>query len=184
MIRLNLIFSMSLAALSFSAYALEADRQQAVSIQSDSAEVDELTGQSLLSGNVVIKQGSIIITANEVIAKRDGEELVSIHSTGKPAQYQQRLQAGGDILTAQASTIEYDFEKNVIRLRKQASITQGDSTISGEEINFDLVNESMQAKGDNSGKTRVEMVIQPKKNPPTEDTQAQPNAAESTEESQ
>ena len=64
--------------------ALESDREQPIRIQADAAIVDEASGSSVYTGNVIITQGTLKVTANEVeIFTADSEVIQIIAKTEK-----------------------------------------------------------------------------------------------------
>lgn len=144
-------------------WAMPEDRYQVVEIESDYAELDDANNRSTLRGNVIIRQGSIVISADEVTTYWTGNDLTRIVSTGTPAQFQQKMAEDGQLVTARAKRIEYRLNEDVVELRQAANLSQSGSTVSGEEIDFDLRTETMKAKGSKSGKARVHVVIQPPK---------------------
>ena len=54
--------------------ALESDSQQPLFIEADGADISETTGVSIYTGNVVISQGSIRLSADKVTVTQQGEE--------------------------------------------------------------------------------------------------------------
>jgi lipopolysaccharide export system protein LptA len=64
--RFNVLTTGILLLCSVSAQALPDDRQQPITIESDSAERNEQSGLTQYLGNVVIRQGSVLIDADRV----------------------------------------------------------------------------------------------------------------------
>ena len=51
-------------------------------------------------------------------------------------------------IEAKSQILSYDTINKIIVLQKKASITQEDSQISGEKIEYDLIKETMKAQGE------------------------------------
>ncbi|MDG1322270.1 MAG: LptA/OstA family protein, partial [Porticoccaceae bacterium] len=64
--------------------ALSSDRAQPISISADYAERNELTGLTQYRGNVIIRQGSILIDAEEVTIHYEGDTVSRILCLGSP----------------------------------------------------------------------------------------------------
>ena len=72
------------------AHALPSDRQATIAIESDRAQLNEKTGVTEYQGAVVIKQGSLLIEADQVTIYSTNGEANKIICIGKPAHYQQQ----------------------------------------------------------------------------------------------
>lgn len=150
-------------------FALPGDREKPINIESNQAERDEKAGTTVYEGNVVIKQGTILIQAEKVTVFSTAEGVSKIICKGKPAHYQQLPKIDGGLVLASGNTIEYRPAHDQIQLTENASLEQDGTIITGERIDYDVTSEVLKAKSDNSGKTRIQMVI-----PPT--PQAKPGA--------
>jgi len=145
-------------------WALKADRDQPIEIASDSAERDEKLGLTLYHGNVVIRQGSVLIEAETVtiktrvstVSKRD--ELEEILTVGKPSRMQQRLESNGELVAATATTIQYQVSNDTLTLIENAELKQGERLITGDRISYDIVAEKVTAGGNMQDKQPAERV--------------------------
>jgi len=141
--------------------AMPEDSNQSIVVESDSAERNEKTGLTHYSGNVVIRQGSMTIDANEVAVHYRDNRVDQIICRGNPASYQQVGNNGMAVL-ARAETIEYLPLEKLVNLKKNASLSRNGTLIKGDSINYDLSNETWRAKGDNkSNQKRIQLVIPP-----------------------
>ena len=140
--------------------ALTIDDTQAILIESDAAERNEKTGLTQYIGNVLIRQGSLIINANKVELFYQGNRVSRILSTGNPASYQQNILSGQ--ILARAEIIEFLPESKEIQLKTNASLSKDGTLITGDSIYYDIANETWRAKGDNqSNQKRIQLVIPP-----------------------
>jgi lipopolysaccharide export system protein LptA len=157
---------------SAAALALPDDRQQAISIESDSAERNQKTGLTVYSGNVIISQGSILIEADQITLHYQGSKISRIECRGLPASYQQKPKAEGAMLIARAEHIDYLLGGDQIILKRNAVLSRNGTIIKGDSIDYDIKNETWKAKGNDLGEQkRIQLVIPPsvqESTPPTE----------------
>lgn len=144
--------------------ALPTDNQQPINIQSDKAS-QKATGNNEKTeyfGNVVMTQGSMKIQGEHVVINSENRKVTTIVAKGKPASFEQQSNLEAQPVKAQASTIRYHLKNETITLLEQASIKRQDgSLVSGEEINYDIAAERVNASGGDTEDTRVNMVFMP-----------------------
>lgn len=152
-----------LALLSVSAgtaQALPSDRDQPVQVSADTATADGKTGIATYRGNVMVKQGTLEIRADEIIITTDKKgAILSTVSKGNPARYQQQPDPKKGIVTAEAHRIDYDAKNENIKLTGNAKLKQDGSSFSGQTITYDSQRQQVDAKGD--GSNRVQLVFPP-----------------------
>ncbi len=140
--------------------ALPADRDQPVQVSADTATADGKTGIATYRGNVVVKQGSLEIRADEIIITTDKKgALLSTISKGKPARYQQQPDPKKGMVTAEALRIDYDAKNENIKLTGNARLKQDGSSFSGQTITYNSQRQQVDAKGE--GNNRVQLVFPP-----------------------
>lgn len=144
-----------------SALALPDDRAQAINIESDRASRNDKTGLTVYEGSVELNQGSIKIHADKITVHSTKNQVSRIVCTGEPAHYQQQPEPDSALVIARANTIEYHLDRDTITLRKNASLDQKGAILKGEIINYDLKKELIEARGDEQGSGRIQMVIPP-----------------------
>jgi len=158
--------------VSIDVLALPDDRQQTISIESDSAERNQKTGLTVYSGNVIISQGSILIEADEITLHYEGSKISRIECNGTPASYQQKPQMEGAMLVARAEHIDYLLADDKIFLKRNAVLSRNGTIVKGDSIDYDMKNETWKAKGNDLGEQkRIQLVIPPSvqnSTPPTE----------------
>ncbi len=176
---LTLLTGLTTALITPAAFALPNDHQQAISIESDRVLRNDKTGLTVYEGAVHMTQGSINIKADKVTLHTTNNKVSKIICIGKPAQYQQQPELDGGLVVARANTIEYHLDQDVINLIKGASLDQEGSTLTGDIINYDLKAELIEARGDNTGKRRIQMVIPPSQQ---QDQQSQKPAPQTPQE--
>lgn len=148
---LGLLFTVSQTVL-----GLPEDREQPIHVTADKAvqQDDRVT----YTGNVVIVQGTMRITANRVVVFSQNRKVQRIVATGDYAHFQQLPEPGADLIKARAHTITYHQGRDVIVLEKDAEVEQKGSTVRGERIDYLVSTQTVRAE---SGNAPVQMVLQP-----------------------
>lgn len=151
--------------------ALPSDRDQPIRVQADSAELDERQGVAIYRGAVVITQGTLKITGDQVtITQNDQGEIEVFTAIGGPAYYEQQPSADKPLVQAYGKTIQYFAPAERIVLIDQAKIIQEGNTFKGEKIVYDTKRQIVNAgRAGNTAvskpQPRIDMVILPKKKP-------------------
>lgn len=148
--------------LSNLATALPNDREQNIALAADNASFNEKTGIAIYTGNVEIKQGSLLIKAEQITANTDKEgKIVTVVATGKPAHMQQQPTIDKGIATAQAEEITYQARDGLIILKRNAKLEQDGSSFKSLEIMYSMDKGEIEAKG--NSQNRVQLVFPPPK---------------------
>lgn len=160
-----LIFFLAFA--STLAKALPGDENQPIHIAADSASINDLTGITTYKGNVIIKQGTLLIEAAHVDMHRGDEGVDKLIAKGSPAHFRQKPDHNQPFSDAWGKHMVYKVKSRNLTITKSAKVVQGQDTFTGERIIYDLQKSIVNAygseqPGSNKGKGRVNMVIQPK----------------------
>lgn len=157
----------------FNAYSLESDADAEITIQSDRAEFDRRTGVAIYKGNVVLEQGTLLIHADQITLLSDEDQrLDKAIAEGQPARFQQLMEGDKGLTKAKGQTITYLTQERNVSLLKDAELEQEGNFFSGNYINYNMINESVSAKGqietqvtpkDEQPSGRIKMIIQPAK---------------------
>lgn len=146
--------------VSLSVQGLPEDSNQPIKIESDSAESNQSTGLTEYSGNVVIRQGSMAINADQVTIYYAEGKVNRILSIGKPASFRHQLQADESTVIADGEIIDYLLTEDTVNLQKSASLARNGSLVTGDMIFYDIKNGTWKANGNNRGnKKRIQLVI-------------------------
>lgn len=156
--------TVALLTVSLPGWSLPEDREQPIHIESNRAERQERTGLTIYEGNVVITQGTIRLEADKVVVHSENNQAVRLEATGNPARYQQILEHGDPPVHARSLLIDYRMKEDKLILSRDAQLEQEGSTITGERIEYDLLEEIIRAQGDLEGRQRIHMVIPPARN--------------------
>lgn len=124
--------------LALPAHALSTDKDQPIEVEADSAEMDDVKNVSIYRGNVIVTQGSIVMTGDIMtVYQTDSDDLDYLIVDGKPATYKQLPDDSQIYDTAAALRMEYFEIKNKIILTNQAVVTQEGLRFSGDRIEYD-----------------------------------------------
>jgi lipopolysaccharide export system protein LptA len=132
-----------------------------VTAKSKNQSVDGKTRTSIFIDNVVIRQGSLEILADKVIADATagkGKEIIT--AIGRPASYKQRLE-DGTVVSASANEIKYQVQSQTISLKGNAAIKQNDIKVNGDSIAFNMAKEQIIASSDKNSNESVTTVLSP-----------------------
>jgi len=143
-------------------FALPEDTKQPIEIEAQSVVVDETTGFNEFSGDVEVRQGSLLLMAELIQVQTDNEEVVSMIARGsleKPAKYIQSQENQARFIEATATLITYDVDKGMIFLVGNAHLVQGFDSFSGDTLNYDINNDKVVVKGSEDGTERVKFKI-------------------------
>lgn len=168
-------FGVVLAALVFSAkvLALSTDSQQPLEIEADFAVIDDQDGRTIYRGNVIVTQGSIRMTGDEMkLIFTPDRELQDIFLKGRPAYFKQTPDGNKPDIEGEGLTIEYHQKKELLILIERARLTQGGRLAEGHRINYDTGKSIMTMRSvpkekipgkSKPKKRRVRVIIPPKK---------------------
>ncbi len=123
-----------------SAYGLTTDKDQPIEVEADAAELDDLKNISIYTGDVIVIQGSIKMTGDEMtVYYTEDNELDSMIMQGQHATYRQLPDDSTIYDQAVAYQMEYYEQKNLIILIGDACVKQEESVITGERIEYDTL---------------------------------------------
>lgn len=159
-VRPSLLLAGGLMLASAQALALTSDNQQPIHIDSAQQAVYMATNTVTLTGEVVVKRGSIDIRADKVVITRpdgkDGNEVVE--GFGNPVTFYQ-LQDDGKPVRGHSQKVRYETANDLVILTGNAYLEQLDSNVKGDRITYLVKKQQMEAFSD-KGK-RVTTVLVP-----------------------
>lgn len=143
--------------------ALQSDREQPIQIASDSADIDNKNGISIYRGNVIITQGTTKLTGDIISIYSQNQQIQKIVSQGGEKQaYFEEEQNATNLLKAWGQTIQYHIDSNKVELIKQARLEQKDNIFTGDIIEYNKQNQTVNATAGSDQGRRVEIIIQPR----------------------
>lgn len=130
---------------------MRADITAPVEVAADSLSVNQADGSAVFTGNVVIGQGEMRLSADSVtvVYGAGGQSRIrSLEATGNVT-----LVSGPDAAEAQAAS--YDVETGNVTLTGDVVLTQGQNVLTGDRMEVNLGSGTAQVQG------RVRSVLQP-----------------------
>lgn len=141
----------------------KSDFSQPMEVESSQEKLDIKNNRLVLTDNVVIRQGTLLIRADrlEASASKNAEQADIFTAEGNPATYSQTLDDGSQI-NAQANKITYFQAERRLELSGDARISQGSSSSSGDLIIYDLAKQTITATSSADEDSRVITIFTPK----------------------
>lgn len=144
------------------AFALASDADQPILIAADSVDIDDRKGTSIYRGNVVIRQGSMRLNADEVTVFQQGRKAEKFIAVGKPVQFRQKQENNAPDFQGQALRAEYVTASEELTLIGNALLFQGKDSFRSDRIIYDRINALVKGGASAEGKQRVQVTIEPK----------------------
>lgn len=154
---------------SVSAFALQSDRNQPISLVADRATYNDKTGVTTYSGNVIIEQGTMKLQAANIVANLNKNRQMSVvTATGSPAKFQQQVDSDKGVAKGEASKIVYNAETGIITLIGNAYLYQNGASIRSSTLKYSMNKGDIEASGSSnstsgsgSSSGRVQIIIPP-----------------------
>ncbi|EPR80678.1 LptA, protein essential for LPS transport across the periplasm [Acinetobacter gerneri DSM 14967 = CIP 107464 = MTCC 9824] len=152
-----------------SAFALQSDRNQPISLVADRATYNDKTGVTTYSGNVIIEQGTMKLQAANIVANLNKNRQMSVvTATGSPAKFQQQVDSDKGVAKGEASKIVYNAETGIITLIGNAYLYQNGASIRSSTLKYSMNKGDIEASGSSnstsgsgSSSGRVQIIIPP-----------------------
>ena len=138
--------------------AMAEQSNQPIYLDSDTAELDNTTGTSVYTGDVIMTQGVRRVTGDKMtVYTTEGRQVQRIVVEGRPAVWVERPAEEGELLKGEAPRMEYHAEgPERVMLFEGGTVTQGRNTVTGETVEYDLETEVARARGkDSRERTRI-----------------------------
>lgn len=112
-------------------------------------------------GNVKITMDDGELLSDDAEINFVRKALAKAVANGKPAAFEQRVAKTGKVAHGRADTIDYDAGKGIVRLSKNAWLSDGSTEIRGETLRYNVVAQSIIAESSEQGSQRVHIIITP-----------------------
>ena len=128
---------------------IQQDTSAPVEVTADQLDVDQATGTAIFTGNVVIGQGAMRLSAARVVVvyREDSAGIQSLEATGGVT-----LASGAD--AAESQRADYDIDSGVIVMSGDVLMAQGQSALSADQMTVDLDGGTARMQG------RVKTILQ------------------------
>ena len=158
----KLVLGLVAVACAGAALGKSSDRQQTMQVQANRSDctVTE-SGPCVLTGNVHIVQGSLVIDAARADLRQADGEIRAAKLTGSPVRLKQELDNGGT-MNATAAQVDYDLAQDTVVFTGKATVQQpGRGSIAGERIVYNMRTGQVQGGGGGEG-GRVTLQFEPR----------------------
>lgn len=156
-----------------SVWAERADREKPIHLEADRATVEDVNRKesnrvSVFTGNVILTQGTLRISADKVIMKEDLHGFRYATAIGDLVSFRQKRDGLNEYVEGWSQRAEYDSKTDKIELFRQARLKRGSDEVQGDYISYDMNSEFFKVigskeRGDETGPDkRVRITIQPK----------------------
>lgn len=142
------------------ALALESDRQQPLEVNADSTDGMLGDGITVLRGHVVIRQGSLLIRADEAEVEKVDGKVRQVTLRGQPAFLEQDIEEQGRV-QAEANSMTYAVGNGLVTLTGAADVTHPQYEISGDELTYDLNAQHFRGQSSEDGNGRIFIRMDP-----------------------
>ena len=150
-----------------------ADRNKPVYLEGDEANVEDVNRKeasrvSIFTGNVVLTQGTMRISADKVVMKEDLNGFRYATATGNLVSFRQKRDGLDEYVEGWSERAEYDSKTDKIELFRQARLKRGSDEVQGDYISYDMTSEFFKVIGstergiETGPNKRVRITIQPK----------------------
>lgn len=112
-------------------------------------------------GNVKITMENGLLTADEAQIDFIKKLLAKAVAHGKPAEFEQKIEKTGKVAHGHADNIDYDAAKGLVKLTKNAWISDGQNEVHGESFVYNVLTQSIVADAADQGSQRVHIIITP-----------------------
>jgi lipopolysaccharide export system protein LptA len=141
MLGLCLGVCLALASATPTAWAEKADRGKKLVIESDSLVIDDLKRLTVLTGNVVLTKGTLVLKAERVEVREgpDGYRTAVASGSGRQASFRQKRDTPNEFIEGQADRLEYEERREAVKFIDNAQVRLLRGTTIGNEIAGNLI---------------------------------------------
>jgi lipopolysaccharide transport protein LptA len=136
--------------------------QGTMSISADQGQGTKQTTRLDFDNSLWIFRGNVKITVDQgQLTSDDAEINFAKQQLSKAAAFEERVEKTGKVAHGRADTIDYDATKGIVRLLKNAWLSNGETEIRGESLKYNVLAQSIVAEGAEQDSQRVHIVITP-----------------------
>lgn len=139
--------------LTLPAFALKTDREQPATLDADEFDMDFQTGVRIYRGNVIYRQGTIRLFADELVAYFKEDQLQRAVARGNLAEFRQLPDDSDSEIIGYGLRIELDEVNQVVTLQDRAKVNQGTNTVTGKKIVYNMLTEKVKVTSGKSSRS-------------------------------
>ncbi len=147
---------------SMPARALKDDRDEPLQVKAASVSMDQKTGFTVYSGNVVLVQGSIHVEASKIEIRNRAGHMDTVTATGKPVRVRALPDEDEDEVKASADQLVYFVQSRELDLRGNVLFRRGGDQFNAEHMRYALDTKQLRADGTDVEDGRIYAIIQPR----------------------
>lgn len=140
-------------------YAIQADEARATGLNFENS-------QWTFNGGVRISTPDGFSTADRAIVQFVQNQITELHISGQPATFEQRNPDQQMLAQGRANHIDYDLQKNTVRLNQQAWVRYGQNEFTGTTVVYDIGTQRVLASREEQQGERVRITINPNNGSP------------------
>lgn len=130
------------SALLLPAHAEKADRNKPINFEADSFHYDNVKQATVISGNVVLTKGSIVMRAGQIEVHEDASGYQSctiVGSADAPAFFRQKREGLDEFIEGESELIEYDGRADTVKFTHKAVLRRLRGAVLADEITGGLI---------------------------------------------
>ena len=138
--------------------------QGPMSIEADEASATGLNFENsewTFSGNVRMQVPDGDLAASEAVVTFRNREIATAAIRGNPAEFRQKLKDSAQVAQGRARAIDYDVQAGKVTLTGDAWLSDGDNTIQGDKLVYDVTRQSVAANPGGTTPGGVRITINP-----------------------
>jgi lipopolysaccharide transport protein LptA len=138
--------------------------QGPMSIEADEASATGLNFENsewTFAGNVRMQVPDGDLAASDAVVTFRDREIGTAVIRGKPAEFRQKLKDSAQVAQGRANTIDYDVKAGKVTLSGAAWLSDGDNTIQGDTLVYDVARQSVAANPGGTTPGGVRITINP-----------------------
>lgn len=142
--------------------------QGAMSVSADQGQATKQASGLDFDNSLWVFRGNVRITMDQGLLSSDDAEinfarkaLSKAVANGKPASFEQTIAKTGKVAHGHADTIDYDAGKGMVRLSRNAYLSDGQTEIRGESLRYNVLAQSIVAEASEQNSQRVHIIITP-----------------------
>ncbi len=156
--------------------------QGAMTLTADQGQVNGSSVENSFDNSVWNFKGSVKVTMEGGALNSDEAQVTFLNKvlskavvTGRPATFQQKIPKSDKTATGHADNIDYDINKGLVRLTRDAYLNNGQVEANGESLKYDIGRQVSTTDAGEQDSQRVHFVITPP--PPKSGAPASPPPA-------
>lgn len=154
-------FTLLFVLLAPQANALNFDATQPVEIESDHVSYRTKENTAVYSGNVILKQGPLMINADSLTITTEKSKISLVRAEGSPTFFEHYIK-DNQTISGKAVAIEYSNQKKRLLLQGSAELNQKSGSIKADRIFYNIeTRHGLAEPADDKQGGRVKVILRP-----------------------